>query len=76
VLAIGTAVGTSARLLAPYIMGSVVEAAAAPLDSFNTGFVICGAIMLVGGIIGAALIDPEREAKRWTKWGQALAGSI
>jgi hypothetical protein len=76
VLAIGTAVGTSAGLLAPYIMGSVIESAATPLDGFNTGFVICGAIMLVGGIIGAALIHPEREAKRWTKWGQALARSI
>jgi MFS family permease len=72
VLAMGTAVGTSAGLLAPYIMGSVIETAAAPLDGFNTGFVICGAIMLVGGIIGAALIHPEREAKRWTKFGEAL----
>jgi ACS family D-galactonate transporter-like MFS transporter len=72
VLAMGTAVGTSAGLLAPYIMGSVIETAATPLDGFNTGFVICGAIMLVGGIIGAALIHPEREAKRWTKFAEAL----
>jgi MFS transporter, ACS family, D-galactonate transporter len=72
VLAIGTAVGTSAGLLAPYIMGSVIQNAAAPLDGFNTGFVICGAIMLVGGIIGAALIHPEHEVRRWTKFGKAL----
>jgi ACS family D-galactonate transporter-like MFS transporter len=72
VLAMGTAVGTSARLLAPYIMGSVIETATTPLDGFNTGFVICGAIMLVGGIIGAALIHPEREVKRWTLFGEAL----
>lgn len=26
---------------------------------------ICGAIMLVGGAIGMALIRPEREAMRW-----------
>jgi ACS family D-galactonate transporter-like MFS transporter len=31
-LAIGTAVGTSAGLLAPYVMDSVVETAASPLD--------------------------------------------
>lgn len=64
-LAIGTAVSTSAGLLAPYVMGSVIERAATPLQGFNTGFMICGVIMLVGGVIGMALIRPEREATRW-----------
>jgi ACS family D-galactonate transporter-like MFS transporter len=63
-LAIGTAVSTSAGLLAPYVMGSVVETAATPLDGFNTGFMICGVIMLVGGVIGMALMRPERETIR------------
>ena len=48
-LAIGTAVSTSAGLLAPYVMGSLIEKAATPLDGFNTGFIICGVIMLVSG---------------------------
>jgi ACS family D-galactonate transporter-like MFS transporter len=64
-LAIGTAIGTSAGLLAPYIMGSVVERAATPLDGFNTGFMICGVVMLIGGAIGMALTRPERETTRW-----------
>ena len=64
-LAIGTAVSTSAGLLAPYVMGSVVESAATPLDGFNTGFMICGVIMLVGGVVGMALMRPERETMRW-----------
>jgi MFS family permease len=64
-LAIGTAVSTSAGLLAPYVMGSLIENAATPLDGFNTGFIICGVIMLVGGAIGMALIRPEREAMQW-----------
>jgi MFS transporter, ACS family, D-galactonate transporter len=64
-LAVGTAVGTSAGLLAPYIMGSVVERAATPLDGFNTGYVICGLIMLAGGIIGMALMRPEQEVLRF-----------
>jgi MFS transporter, ACS family, D-galactonate transporter len=64
-LAVGTAVGTSAGLLAPYIMGSIVEKAATPLDGFNTGYVICGVIMLAGGIIGMALMRPEQEALRF-----------
>jgi MFS transporter, ACS family, D-galactonate transporter len=66
-LAIGTAVGTSAGLLAPYVMGSLIENAATPLDGFNTGFMICGVIMLVGGIVGMALIRPEREAMQWAR---------
>src|SRR5262249_36436325 len=63
-LAIGTAVASSAGLLAPYFMGSVVESATTPLDGFNTGFLMCGLIMLVGGGIAMALVNPEREAKR------------
>ena len=64
-LSIGTAVSTSAGLLAPYVMGSVVEKAATPLSGFNTGFTICGIIMLAGGVVGMALMHPEREATRW-----------
>ena len=64
-LAIGTAISTSAGLLAPYVMGSVIQDAATPLAGFNTGFTICGVIMLVGGLIGMALMRPERETTRF-----------
>jgi MFS transporter, ACS family, D-galactonate transporter len=65
-LAIGTAIGTTAGLLSPYVMGSVIEGAgaAAPLAGFNTGYRICGAIMLAGGLIAMALMHPERAAER------------
>lgn len=63
-LAIGTAIATSAGLLAPYVMGSIVQDAATPLVGFNIGFTICGWIMLAGGVIGMAFIRPEREASR------------
>ena len=68
-LAIGTAVATSAGLMAPYVMGSVVEGAAAPLAGFNMGFMICGVVMLAGGVIGFALMRPERE---WMRWAAAI----
>jgi hypothetical protein len=56
-------------------MGSVVETAATPLDGFNTGFTICGVIMLVGGVIGMSLMRPEREAIRWaSEMPEASAG--
>jgi MFS transporter, ACS family, D-galactonate transporter len=72
-LAIGTAVSASAGLLAPYVMGSVVEATTTPLNGFNTGFMICGVVMLVGGIIAIALMRPERETMRWTNELRATA---
>lgn len=63
-LAIGTAIATSAGLLAPYVMGSIVQDAATPLVGFNVGFTFCGWIMLAGGVIGTAFIRPERETSR------------
>ena len=74
-LAIGTAVAGSAGLLAPYIMGSVIESAATPLDGFNTGFFMCGIILLVGGAITMALANPEREAKRQSRRLQPLTAA-
>ena len=75
-LAIGTAVSTSAGLLAPYVMGSVVETAATPLECFNTGFMICGVIMLVSGVIGMSLMRPERETIRWaSEMPEAVVGT-
>jgi len=72
-LAIGTAISTSAGLVAPYVMGSVVETATTPLEGFNTGFMICGVIMLIGGLIGSALMRPERETTRWASGMPAAA---
>jgi MFS transporter, ACS family, D-galactonate transporter len=74
-LAIGTAVASSAGLLAPYIMGSAIESATTPLAGFNTGFFMCGVIMLVGGAIAMALVNPEREAKRRSRRLQPLTAS-
>jgi MFS transporter, ACS family, D-galactonate transporter len=74
-LAISNAIGTTAGLIAPYVMGSLVEKAATPLDGFNGGFVICGIIMLAGGLIGMMFIRPELEAQRIGHTGTAaLAG--
>ena len=64
VLAIGTAFVTSAGVLAPYLMGDIVERAANPVEGFFRGYTIIGAIMFVGGVIAILLIRPEREAER------------
>jgi MFS family permease len=68
-LAIGNAVGTSAGILAPYIMGNVIERAATPAEGYNEGYAICGLIMLVGGIIGMFFMRPERDGARLAQSG-------
>ena len=56
-------------------MGSVIESAATPLDGFNTGFFICGVIMVLGGATAMALVNPEREAERRSRRLQPLTAS-
>jgi MFS family permease len=74
-LAIGAAVASLAGLLAPYIMGSVIESALTPLDGFNAGYFTCGIILLAGGAIAMALVDPEREVKRWSRRIEPMTAS-
>ena len=61
VLAINSAVGTSAGIIAPYLMGSVIEGAASAAEGYSTGFTVCGVVTLVGGLIGLIFLRPEKE---------------
>lgn len=64
-LTIITAVATSAGLLAPYVMGRVIETGATASEGFHQGFLICGVVSLIGGLIGIAFLRPEAEAARF-----------
>jgi MFS transporter, ACS family, D-galactonate transporter len=64
-LTIITAVSTSAGLLAPYVMGRIIENGATAAEGFHRGFLICGVVSLVGGLIGMAFLRPEAEAARF-----------
>jgi ACS family D-galactonate transporter-like MFS transporter len=68
-LAIGNAVGTSAGIIAPFVMGNIIEHAATPMEGYNKGFVLCGLIMLVGGVIGMIFMRPERDGARLARAG-------
>ncbi|MFB9268843.1 MFS transporter [Bradyrhizobium erythrophlei] len=61
VLAINSAVGTSAGIVAPYIMGSMIEGAASAAEGYSQGFMVCGAVTLIGGVIGLAFLRPEAD---------------
>ncbi len=64
-LAINVATYTTAGILAPYIMGSTVQNAATQAEGYLDGFVICGVITLIAGLIGMAFIRPGEEVRRF-----------
>jgi MFS transporter, ACS family, D-galactonate transporter len=72
-LTIITAVSTSAGLLAPYVMGRIIENGATASEGFHRGFLICGVVSLVGGLIGMAFLRPEAEAARFAADATAAA---
>jgi len=73
ILAINSAVGTSAGIIAPYLMGSVIEGAASAVEGYGLGFSICGAVTFVGGVIGLVFLRPEAQRARFASTSTAVA---
>jgi MFS family permease len=64
VIAIYGAIFTLAGILAPFVMGSVIQRAAVPLDGYMTGFTINAAVMAASGLLGLLLLWPNTERAR------------
>src|SRR4051794_24348941 len=64
VIAIYGAIYTLAGILAPSVMGSVIQRAAVPLDGYMTGFTINAVIMAASGLLGLLLLWPNTERAR------------
>jgi MFS family permease len=64
VIAIYGAIYTLAGILAPSVMGSVIQHAAVPLDGYLTGFTINAVVMVVSGLLGLLLLWPNTERAR------------
>jgi MFS family permease len=60
-LAIGSAVGSSSGVIAPYLMGDVVQKAATILAGYDQGFLTGGVIMMVTGLAAILFVRPERD---------------
>jgi ACS family D-galactonate transporter-like MFS transporter len=72
-LAIATSTVTFAGVIAPFAMGRVVQYAATRQAGYEQGFVILGALLLAGGIIGLLFIRPEADRKRLAAHAAAAA---
>src|SRR3954454_14744265 len=64
VIAIYGAIYTLAGILAPSVMGTVIQRAAVPLDGYMTGFTINAVIMAASGLLGLLLLWPNSERAR------------
>ncbi|WP_322515374.1 MFS transporter [Rhodopseudomonas palustris] len=63
-LAIYGALYTLAGIIAPLVMGSVVQNAASLNEGYLTGYMINGAVMVVSGLLGLLLLWPDTERAR------------
>ena len=75
-LAITTSFVTFAGVLAPLIMGSIIQDAASPVAGYEEGYVIFGFLLLAGGVIGLLFIRPEADRKRLAQYATPSAGVL
>ena len=64
VIAIFGAIYTLAGIVAPYVNGSLIEGAATPLVGYHTGFAVCAAMQIAGGLAGLVLMWPGKPTAR------------
>jgi MFS family permease len=74
-LGISNAVYTLAGLLAPWIMGLIVDVGADPAAGFRTGFEFAGVLIGCGGFAALLLIDPEADLAKFKRTTAGLSSS-
>jgi MFS family permease len=66
VIAIYGAIYTLAGIVAPSVMGSVIQRASGMFDGYMTGFTINAVVLVVSGLLGLLLLWPNTERARLT----------
>jgi MFS family permease len=66
VIAIYGAIYTLAGIVAPLVMGSVIQRADGLLDGYMTGFTINAVVLIASGVLGMLLLWPNTERARLT----------
>ncbi|MBV9522398.1 MAG: MFS transporter, partial [Alphaproteobacteria bacterium] len=64
-LCITNAVATSAGLIAPLLMGHVIDHGATVAAGYDHGFLIAGLVTLAGGLIGMIFMRPAAALRRF-----------
>jgi MFS family permease len=66
VISIYSAIYTLAGIVAPSVMGSVIQHASGMFDGYMTGFTINAVVLIVSGLLGLLLLWPNTERARLT----------
>ncbi|MEA2833934.1 MAG: hypothetical protein QOG66_2136 [Methylobacteriaceae bacterium] len=67
IISIYGAIYTLAGIIAPYLMGSVIEGAATPLDGYMNGYRVLAVVLITSGVAGLALLWPNVERARMAR---------
>lgn len=66
-LGINNALFSLAGLIAPWVMGHIVDVGSNPAEGFRNGFMLAGAIVATAGVLAMLLINPERSLAQFRK---------
>jgi MFS transporter, ACS family, D-galactonate transporter len=76
VIAIYGALYTLAGIIAPNVMGGVVQRAGSLVDGYMTGYTINAAVMIASGLLGLLLLWPNTEKARLTRGAASQASGL
>lgn len=66
-LGIHNSIGTVAGLVAPAVMGFVINDTLNPAKGFEHGFELLGALLVLSGLIGLYLVNPEKSRMKFSR---------
>lgn len=76
VLAIYGALYTLSGIIAPAVMGTVIQRAGSMLNGYMTGFTINAVVMIGSGVVGLLLLWPNTEKARLTRGAAPLQAEL
>lgn len=76
VLAIYGALYTLSGIIAPAVMGTVIQRAGSMLNGYMTGFTINAVVMIGSGVVGLLLLWPNTEKARLTRGAPPLQAEL
>ncbi|MET4324752.1 MFS family permease [Bradyrhizobium sp. i1.15.2] len=76
ILAIYGALYTLSGIIAPAVMGTVIQRAGSMLDGYMTGFTINAVVMVGSGVVGLLLLWPNTERARLTGTAAPQASAL
>jgi MFS transporter, ACS family, D-galactonate transporter len=74
-LAIANSAVGLAGVVAPLVMGRLIEATPSPTLGYEEGFVVLGMLLVAGGVIGMLFIRPEIDRQALARHALAAAAA-